>query len=573
MRIRTIRFHSHPVLGDLQLDFTDAATGRAFDTVVIAGENGTGKTAVLQGIHLAMSGNRSNAPTIELELSDGDILRLRKYYGAELLRPKGGIVVIRETAQDPQQYTPFLEIEIESGEIVKREFDPGGVISTQPFRCLYNEAHLGYGDVEVRSFKPMDLDTGEIDPVKAGANLGPEISQLLVNLTAADNETLARWVDKNPGEPVPEGVRRQRISRFDQAIQFMFPTKRFGNLLTSGAVVSPSFTERGKEYPITALSSGEKQILFRGGFLLQYPHITSGAVILIDEPELGLHPNWQSKLVDFYKLLCSESPDETNQLIFATHSPFVVHDSANTKVVVLTKDPSTGHIEVEPEPIYPSTGHARVVEALNIGSVLKLSPKSVVALVEGETDQLIFETAWSKLRPNVSCPYEFRSAYACSQIRTILANDSAYRRNNKKLVGIFDFDEAHGDWDRLWNKEAITEEPDQARGLRKRHPTLMLWAMLLPVPPSRQDIAGTDFGLTSRLSIELLFDQAELVPGVITMKKAIGGAMVPHVAPKAKTRFSEAVASFPPSQFANFEPIFRSLDEILRYENASEVTP
>lgn len=345
----------------------------------------------------------------------------------------------------------------------------------------------------------------------------------------------------------------------------MFPTKKFGNLITEGRAVSPSFTERGKEYPITSLSSGEKQILFRGGFLLQYPHITSGAAILIDEPELGLHPDWQSKLIGFYKLLCPESKDEANQLIFATHSPFLVHDSANTRVVVLAKEPSTGSIQVEPEPTFLSTGHARVVQALNISSILKLSAKSVIVLVEGETDQLIFETAWSKLRPNSPCPYEFRSAYSRSQIRTILASDTAYRRENKKLVGIFDFDEAYGDWDHLWKKEAVTVEPDPSEGLTKRHPSHMLWAMLLPVPAKRQNIAGAEFGNSSRLSIELLFDRAEEIPGLITMKKAVGGVMVPHVSTKAKTLFSELVASYDSSEFANFAPIFKRLDEVFRY--------
>lgn len=104
MRLRTIQFHSHPVLGDLRLDFTDVATGRAFDTVVLAGENGTGKTAILQAIYSAMSGNRADAPTIELELSVGDIRRLRTYYGAERLQPKRGLAVITAPLQTHRRF-------------------------------------------------------------------------------------------------------------------------------------------------------------------------------------------------------------------------------------------------------------------------------------------------------------------------------------------------------------------------------------------------------------------------------------------------------------------------------------
>lgn len=62
------------------------------------------------------------------------------------------------------------------------------------------------------------------------------------------------------------------------------------------------------------LSAGEKQFL---GFLA-YNALMNNGIIFIDEPELSLHIDWQRKLID---ALQRQNP--SNQLIFATHSPFI----------------------------------------------------------------------------------------------------------------------------------------------------------------------------------------------------------------------------------------------------------
>ena len=44
--IKKIKWHNHAILGNLELDFTKP-DGTIYDTIVLAGENGTGKTTVL----------------------------------------------------------------------------------------------------------------------------------------------------------------------------------------------------------------------------------------------------------------------------------------------------------------------------------------------------------------------------------------------------------------------------------------------------------------------------------------------------------------------------------------------
>ena len=44
-KIKRIKFNNHPILKNLELDFC-GADGRAVDTVIIAGENGSGKSTI-----------------------------------------------------------------------------------------------------------------------------------------------------------------------------------------------------------------------------------------------------------------------------------------------------------------------------------------------------------------------------------------------------------------------------------------------------------------------------------------------------------------------------------------------
>ena len=49
VRIKSLKLKDHPVLGDLELDFTIG--DRVADNIIIAGENGCGKTALLNVIN------------------------------------------------------------------------------------------------------------------------------------------------------------------------------------------------------------------------------------------------------------------------------------------------------------------------------------------------------------------------------------------------------------------------------------------------------------------------------------------------------------------------------------------
>lgn len=90
----------------------------------------------------------------------------------------------------------------------------------------------------------------------------------------------------------------------------------------------------GSEFPITQLSSGEREVLsISFDLLLRKPH---DCVIIFDEPELHLHPELLGRLINTLQGI-----GERNQFIFVTHSPEII-SAANPESVVFLRPPENG---------------------------------------------------------------------------------------------------------------------------------------------------------------------------------------------------------------------------------------
>ncbi len=81
------------------------------------------------------------------------------------------------------------------------------------------------------------------------------------------------------------------------------------------------------------LSTGEQQLFIRALSLKMMG--LKNSIILIDEPEISLHPNWQNHILRVYQNIAK---DGDNQLIIATHSPQIVSSALNESLRVLVKN-------------------------------------------------------------------------------------------------------------------------------------------------------------------------------------------------------------------------------------------
>lgn len=80
--------------------------------------------------------------------------------------------------------------------------------------------------------------------------------------------------------------------------------------------------KRTNYYEVGSSSSGEKHYLF---FILGIlSKIKKNSLILIDEPEISLHPNWQQQFIGMLKDIFSEY--NSCHFLIATHSHFMISD-------------------------------------------------------------------------------------------------------------------------------------------------------------------------------------------------------------------------------------------------------
>ena len=337
MKIRKIEFTNHPIFDDLKLDFTDA-NGKTINTIIIAGENGVGKSLLLNTIFEfsnlnLVSDKRDEKRKFEIELSNEEIQKLKvgqhskQYFTTNY---KDNIFII---SIDYNIIDNWNQIDIRgktetglSPTIVGYLFsqsDTNGILKT-----IFSDVEINFTPKQITTVTSTNLDRTDLKSQRSNSNLATEITQLLIDVQSLDALEFTEWARNNTGQPIDNDKIDIRIKRFTSAYDFMFPLKRYKRIENKDNKKEIIFEENGKEMSISKLSSGEKQIVFRGSFLLKDKESSKGALILIDEPEISLHPNWQLKVLSFFKkLFTNSSGEQTSQIIISTHSPFIIHNA------------------------------------------------------------------------------------------------------------------------------------------------------------------------------------------------------------------------------------------------------
>jgi len=88
-----------------------------------------------------------------------------------------------------------------------------------------------------------------------------------------------------------------------------------------------------EKFLLDDISSGEKTLISEILFL--YLSDIKDQVILIDEPELSLHPTWQSRILKLYENFAIKN---NSQIIIATHSPQIIASTKPEYLRILTLD-------------------------------------------------------------------------------------------------------------------------------------------------------------------------------------------------------------------------------------------
>jgi energy-coupling factor transporter ATP-binding protein EcfA2 len=114
---------------------------------------------------------------------------------------------------------------------------------------------------------------------------------------------------------------RDPINRFLSLVnEFLLQTNKQVEVGNKGQL-TVSVIGKPTQRSISALSSGERQLLIMLAHLSLNPNLVGSGVFIVDEPELSLHIDWQEKFVDAIK-----EANPNVQIILATHSPAIILD-------------------------------------------------------------------------------------------------------------------------------------------------------------------------------------------------------------------------------------------------------
>ncbi len=318
MKIAKIKFKNHQIFKNSCFDFRKS-NGKIYDNILIAGENGSGKTTFLE-IFTQFNTIFTSAWYDDIKSHMPDLFG-NSYMEIEF-EHEGEFFLLSSGPKDDHQ----------------REL-LGNLSLVQQFKVIYSSVDINYSSSSrPRSItgKSLDMDYSNENVLGTPKNLSDQIVELLISIYSQDNNDIASWVRNNLGKVHPVDT-SMRMDRFRKAFNYMFDNLEFYGVEKN---VEPMFKKTGKDdlIDIYKLSSGEKQVVFRGSFLLKDKNSLEGVTVLIDEPELSMHPKWQEKIFNYYtELFKNEEKEQTSQIFMVTHSDHVLKSGLQDEDTLVIK--------------------------------------------------------------------------------------------------------------------------------------------------------------------------------------------------------------------------------------------
>lgn len=349
MYIEKIKIDKFRVLEDIEIQFqvpqsatADPETGNVVN--VIAGVNGTGKTSLLEALFEAFS-------------------NLSSFY---VNRKSGAIKV-----------SNFGDINLHTWGVLQNEIS--GLNNK-------NKDTISFYDDPRIIFIPsqQSFSYSPITQLKSSYSFSQKIDVQSI-LGKAEfyikEYILSAVIDSSIADPQ---------QRMEQAVNSFNDKFLNANLLTRLSRLSKEQFNRplfknalGQEVTIDLLSDGEKQLYGRViSLMILNPH---NSMILIDEPEISLHPAWQQKIIQIYSKI-----GRNNQFIVATHSPQIIASVPYQNRILLRKEQNKIipiHLNQPPSGLDVNTILSEIMGASPIPSEIVDLHRQYRALVENKKEQ------------------------------------------------------------------------------------------------------------------------------------------------------------------------------------------
>ena len=368
MKIRNLYITEYKGLRDITLNFEN--NNNVLDLVVLAGVNGSGKTRVLESIFSCFR-NYGN-PEYQEKRNYLDIFfqeNERKCFDED---------------EDPYVFFQILESYSNKSSFLREKLENLKIFP----KIIYVPTEINFQKMNAAS-TTLTQEYKFINIVDT--NLIKDIPSYIA--TKIISEIL-----KNKNEKVGD-IQKKVFDEINEIFETLGIEVKIEDISQDGRNI-PIFTNSsGDKFDINELSSGEKQLFLRTlAIKMLNPE---NSIILIDEPELSLHPKWQQKIVDVYRKI-----GKNNQIIIATHSPHILGSVKKENIMLLDKNDDGEIIVKTGDELYNSYGQPtdRVLkdimglETTRNPKVFKLLEEAGELVDKNEYESDEFKTKYKELR-------------------------------------------------------------------------------------------------------------------------------------------------------------------------------
>lgn len=372
MRLRRLKIVNFRAVRQQELSFEDGL-GQTRDLTVLAGPNGCGKTSILYAVYRALSGAMGYHSADVPEPSDAEVfreggsagwsfqpnrvtVRLDLVYGADEMAAISKVLEATRPLQKPRADGRMLAVPpLPQGRLTATWNYPPEQAANGTYKSTsYLRTNPGGGATwlsapkyAIRGWINRPRRLVDLELIEKVGILRMFAQNRGKRWVAADEQEVLASEAPDSNEPSEQDRRRPRSEvtvskilklladaahgrrinavpdqetleeRLREAFARVCSPKKYVGYVYFGEdpIGTPLLEENGRQYPLSMAATGEQVIL---DYLTQfvYPRPVNNSIVLIDEPELHLHPRWIRQLYRALPLL-----GRGNQFVMTTHSP------------------------------------------------------------------------------------------------------------------------------------------------------------------------------------------------------------------------------------------------------------